>query len=269
MKALRDVDEFLRRPVGHYFEGSTFVYWYPELGVNGISLRDCPNSEDIQQLTRLMDAVLPPTGGPHVSFIDARRLSHVEPAAFVSLARYLETRWEAFGLLIQRQALVRPAGLAGAVVAGFYDVLRPSYPARVFDDFDDALTWLGSDASRIAQSALSEIGAHEYGADPLLLSLRRLLERTPGKTSVAIAARELAVSERTLQRRLRAAATTFQDEVRNARVRASQTMMLTGEAKLTTIALEVGCASLQHYSSLFRRATGISPSAWRKRHASA
>jgi transcriptional regulator GlxA family with amidase domain len=76
------------------------------------------------------------------------------------------------------------------------------------------------------------------------------------------------VSQRTLQRRLCAAGTTFKDELLRARVRAAQTLMLTSEDNLTAIALEVGCASLQHYSALFRRLIGVSPSAWRKRFAS-
>jgi len=35
---------------------------------------------------------------------------------------------------------------------------------------------------------------------------------------------------------------------------------------LTNIALEVGCASLQHFSALFRKHVGEAPSSWRKRH---
>jgi len=35
--------------------------------------------------------------------------------------------------------------------------------------------------------------------------------------------------------------------------------------KITSIAFEVGCASLQHFSTLFRKATGVAPSEWRAR----
>ncbi len=36
--------------------------------------------------------------------------------------------------------------------------------------------------------------------------------------------------------------------------------------KLTAVAVEVGCASLQHFSSLFRKLVGESPSTWRDLH---
>jgi AraC-like DNA-binding protein len=199
-----------------------------------------------------------------VSVVDARRLIHVDPAAFACLARYLERRWETYGKLIRRQALIRPVGLAGTVVAGFYQVLRPSFPVAVFESLDEALEWLGPDECARARAALTTLNGEGSDDDPLVYSLRRLLESSRSKVAIGSVARELRVSERTLQRRLHAAGTTFQDEVLKARVRTGQSMMLASEANLTAIALEVGCASLQHYSALFRKVTGVSPSAWRK-----
>jgi hypothetical protein len=38
------------------------------------------------------------------------------------------------------------------------------------------------------------------------------------------------------------------------------------ELKITAVALEVGCASSQHLSALFRKMTGQSPRAWRATH---
>jgi AraC-like DNA-binding protein len=276
MQGIRKIDEYLASPVGRYFEASTFVYWYPYPDINGFSLRGCPDPDDIQQLIRLIEALLPTKqaldarGGvdappPVVSLIDARRLVHVDPAAFASLARYLESRWDRLAGVIRRQALVRPVGLAGTVVAGFYEVLRPSFPVRVFEWLDDALDWLGPSAGERARGALRILDGDEERGDALADRLRRLLESSRGKVTVARVARELGVSERTLQRRLHALGTTFQDEVLQARVRTGKAMMLASEANLTAIALEVGCASLQHYSALFRKVTGLSPSVWRKR----
>jgi AraC-like DNA-binding protein len=51
----------------------------------------------------------------------------------------------------------------------------------------------------------------------------------------------------------------------DARVRAAKRMLLDGDAPLTTIAIESGCASLQHFNTLFRKRTGQLPSAWRRR----
>jgi AraC-like DNA-binding protein len=41
-------------------------------------------------------------------------------------------------------------------------------------------------------------------------------------------------------------------------------MILGGGQNLSSVAFEVGCASLQHLSSLFRKVTGKTPSEWRR-----
>jgi AraC-like DNA-binding protein len=73
------------------------------------------------------------------------------------------------------------------------------------------------------------------------------------------------VSERTLQRKLGELGTTFQHELSEARVRVAKRLLIDSEAPVTNIALDVGCASLQHFSALFRKHEGESPSTFRKR----
>lgn len=104
------------------------------------------------------------------------------------------------------------------------------------------------------------------GRGPLVATLRHAVAASPGRPTLARVARTLGLSARSLQRRLRALGTTFQAESGAARVREAQAMMLTSDASLTAIAFDVGCASTQHFSTLFRRVTGQSPSAWRARH---
>jgi AraC-like DNA-binding protein len=268
MQAASSIVDLLERPIGRYYRASTFAYWYPARDVNGITLWGCPTADDMEQLTLLMDAVLPPRGGPHVSLVDARRLTHVDAGAFSVMTGYFETRRAAFSSVIQRQALVRPVGLAGAVVAGFYQVVAPSFPVAIFEALDEALSWLAPNGSRALEIALDELQSWAGEQEPLLAAVRSALQRSHARLTLSAAARELGVSPRTLQRRLCAAGTTFQDESLRARVRAGQALMLASEENLTAIALEVGCASLQHYSALFRRLTGVSPSTWRKRFSS-
>jgi AraC-like DNA-binding protein len=73
------------------------------------------------------------------------------------------------------------------------------------------------------------------------------------------------VSERSLQRSLGAAGTTFKDEIAEARIRAARRLLADGDEPLSAIAREVGCSSLQHFSTLFRKRTGETPSAFRRR----
>ncbi|MCC6873812.1 MAG: helix-turn-helix transcriptional regulator [Sandaracinaceae bacterium] len=56
---------------------------------------------------------------------------------------------------------------------------------------------------------------------------------------------------------------TYQQEVASSQIRVAQRLMRDSSAPLTAIAFEVGCGTPQHFSTLFRRLVGESPSAWR------
>ena len=158
--------------------------------------------------------------------------------------------------------------MTGAVVGGFYSLLSSGYPTRAFADPLAALTWLGQpeDKSQALLHALNDLVMQQMGQSPLLSELHRVLRTRLVDAHLAEVAREMGMSERTLQRRLREAGTSFQTELNTVQVRTAQTLLLESDAKLTSVALEVGCASLQHFSGLFRKLTGESPSAWRARH---
>ncbi len=264
MVKAQTIEDFTSAPIGRFFRGRTFAYFYPSREFNGFAMWGCPTSDDIRALNRLMDVVLTPPGGPHLSLVDASGLTSVDPAAFATMASYLVERWDAFRGIVMKQALVRPAGLAGAVVAGFYEVLSAPYPTAVFTETEAALQWLGVQNPVTAESFLTTVQRDEGGFDPLLQRLQCLLEEARSKRlALEQAAATLGVSERTLQRRLRAAQTSFQLEMHRAQVRVAQQLMLSTNANLTTIALEVGCASSQHFSTLFRKVIGQPPRDWR------
>ena len=75
----------------------------------------------------------------------------------------------------------------------------------------------------------------------------------------------LGMSERTLQDHLRRAGTSFRRESNEALVRAARELLENSDASLTEIAIDVGCASLQHFSTVFRKVAGVTPSEYRRR----
>ncbi len=105
------------------------------------------------------------------------------------------------------------------------------------------------------------------GTPRVVPALRAWLDENLAGVSLDDATHALALSARSLQRKLGEAGTTFKAELAEARVRAARRMLAEGDAPLTAIAYDVGCASLQHFSALFRRRTHESPSAFRARHA--
>ncbi|HVT09638.1 MAG TPA: helix-turn-helix transcriptional regulator [Polyangia bacterium] len=96
----------------------------------------------------------------------------------------------------------------------------------------------------------------------LLACLRAYFDERPCAYAYEVA-RSFAMSQRTLQRRLRALGTSFQRETEKARLRIAKKLMEETDQSLKYIALESGYASLQHFSSSFRARERQSPSAWR------
>jgi AraC-like DNA-binding protein len=223
-------------------------------------------------LVRSLELELRPPAVAHVSIFDARRLEGADLKAFGIMSAYVCAHSSGLATWVRHQALVRPEGLQGAVVSGFYEVLPKPYPVQIFAEASAALAWLsqhediGADPASVAR-ALDDAFVEVTKTSPLLLGLRAYVEaHLTEDVAVGAAARFLGVSERTLQRRLAETSTSFVEEVAQARVRVAQRLLLDSGAPLTTIALDVGCGSLQHFSALFRRITGSSPSAWRESH---
>ena len=166
--------------------------------------------------------------------------------------------------MVQRLALVRADGVAGAVTSGFFGVTTPTSPTEIFEDRALAAAWLGVPDAAAALAELAAIEVRLTG-DPLLRDLQVALEAKLDRVALPVAAKALGMSERSLQRRLGDLGTTFQSELTEARVRVAKRRLTETDASLTEIAAMVGCASLASFSGLFRRVTGESPSRWRDR----
>jgi AraC-like DNA-binding protein len=107
------------------------------------------------------------------------------------------------------------------------------------------------------------VGSGEFDTDRVA-QLRGWLDRHVADATLTSAARALARSRRSLQRDLHLAGSSFRTELLDARVRRAKTLLLHTAASLTEIAHDVGCASLQHFSLMFRLHSGETPSQWRE-----
>ena len=250
--------------------GATFVHFSASPRLWGVLLWGRPGRQDALDLRRSLVRELEVGVPPHGSIIDATRLTGADVGAFDVITDYVRQSFDALSRAVTHLALVRPPGMEGAMVAGIYHVMHRPYPVEVFEDVSAATEWLVAhdpDSAEIARelpSALGDLFRNCTSTAPVVHALRSYLDANLTDASAADAARALRVSLRTLQRRLSEADTTFHEELAKARLAAAQRLMLDSDAALTTIALEVGCASLQHFSALFRRLTGESPSAWRE-----
>jgi AraC-like DNA-binding protein len=258
------VDDYLRDPHGRYLVEDGFLHWYASADLCGFIVWKRADEQLVRRLIEVLDVERTPHA-PHASLVDLRQLSHPDPAAFSLFVNYMKQREKDFAASVKKQALVRPEGIIGAVVGGFYNVVNHAYPSDVFTDSTEALAWLGVTEARAASliQELNQLVVEATGQSPLLQQLHRVLRPRLVEASLADTAREMGMSERTLQRRLREAGTSFQAELNAVQVKTAQQLLLETDMKLTAVAVEVGCASLQHFSSLFRKVVGEAPSTWR------
>jgi AraC-like DNA-binding protein len=87
-----------------------------------------------------------------------------------------------------------------------------------------------------------------------------------GRATLAHAAQALGISARTLQRRLQAEATSFEELVETVR-RAQSMMFLDAHMSIAEVAYLLGYAEPSVFHRAFKRWTGTSPEAWRATHA--
>jgi AraC-like DNA-binding protein len=260
VRGARDAEDYAADPAGAYLALPRALVFCARPTLWGFAMWGRPGEPDVRRLVPMLELELAPDVGPHASLVDMRRLEAGDPRGFALLARYLRGNFLAFKTRVTRLALVRPAGVLGATVAGFFEVAGAPYPVRVFDSLPAAAAWLR--AGEVAR-VLDDVLAAASDTAPVLLDLRGWLDTHLETATLSRAARAVSRAPRSLQRDLLASRTCFQRELDAARVRLARRLLSDSDAPLTEIAYDVGCASPQHFSKLFRRVMGKSPSKWR------
>ena len=261
------LDELLASPGSRYFTRPRSLSFIVDPQLVGVIVWDRLEAGELLELLRAHERMRPVLAPRTAALVDARHLELPDPAAFTTMVSYLAERSEWLAEYLDRLALVRTElGVVAATAAGFFDVTARPFAARTFTDLAGALGWLGRGDAADLEADLEAIYAEASGTPPLLRKLRALLEARPGALALEHASRELAMTGRSLQRGLKSCGTTFQAEQNRAQVRVAQRLLGQSDAALEQVASDVGCASLSHFSALFRRVTGETPTDWRRHH---
>lgn len=104
-----------------------------------------------------------------------------------------------------------------------------------------------------------------YSANSFVQSVIEVLAATNEGHSIETTSRKVGVSKRTLQRRLNEHSLTFHDLLGTVRARQAQELLTASELPIAEIAWRMGYADATGFSHAFRRWTGLSPRAFRKR----
>ncbi len=258
---------FAEDPIGRYLVGAGWLHFRKSAHVAGCVLWGRLTEKELARPTRLVPVVQ--ARSKSMFIVDARRVEHVEAGAFTAASDYVKRHRRAIESATSRLAIVYAHGLPGAAAAGFFRIVRAPCQVDLFTDPLEASRWLAIERAAELFAELSVLQATAAGTEPLLRDLRALLgARLCSERALGDVARALHLSQRTLQRRLAERGTSFQQELAHARVQRGQTLLRGADATLTEIAYSVGCASLYHFTSVFKKVTGETPGQWRTRHRS-
>jgi AraC-like DNA-binding protein len=265
MEAVSSPEELFTAPGGRYFARRRFVYVRVDPTLSALLAWGRVEEPDARELADVL--VAEETSGipPHGSLLHFQHVEWADNLAVHSLGTYMMEHADAQAKVISREAVVRPEGTIGMLVAGFYEVVSPPYPVAVFATPAEALEWLSAAPGTLP--LLDEILNNARLEAGLIAALRDLLSTE--RVDVSTAARRLGVSERTLQRRLHEAGSSFRGELAGARLRVAQNLLLSDPTlDIKAIAAAAGFASTQSFARVFRDATGTSPTEWRTRELS-
>jgi AraC-like DNA-binding protein len=202
---------------------------------------------------------------PLPCLIDLRHVASIDPAMLAVRGNLLVDFASTISRFVTRVAVLHSGGMIGATAMGIRELAPPPVAEKFFQEPLDALRWLEREDEAPLLLELDQLRAEAAGPTPFLRELRASLDAKPRMT-LQEAADARGMRERSLQRQLAEAGTTFQQERLLATVRAAQRQLLATGASVAEIAAELGCASPQHLSTVFRKFVGESPASWRRRH---
>lgn len=162
------------------------------------------------------------------------------------------------------EAVVRPQGVMGAIVAGAYHMFVATPRQRVLPDLASALAWLGRTDATEAVAAFLQRAAMRPG---IVDELRAYLGEHLDQGTLASASRALGVARRTMQLALAKESLNFRAVRDEVRLREAKTRLERADDKIEHLAHRLGFRSARHFYKWFRERTGKTPGEWRNAHA--
>jgi len=238
-------------------------------GLAGMVVWGRAETEDVDDLLYLFDRPQPSsmaTSGDVL--VDLSRVEGAGPEVFERLLEGSLRRMDVLRARIRRQVVVRPSGMIGAVAEGFSAFIHPDYIWQVVQDLHTGLALLQPEDSDGLAAEIQLLVDQATSGSPLVARLHAWLLPRCAAATIEEAAVALAMSTRTLQRRLGEEGSSFGNELSSARIRRAQQLLVDSQRKIEAIASEIGCATPSAFTTLFKRyCDGLTPSEYRDKHA--
>ncbi|HEY4240649.1 MAG TPA: helix-turn-helix domain-containing protein [Kofleriaceae bacterium] len=252
-------------PVGKHVVGRRFVVWCAAPDLIGSIHWGVADDADIRELMAVTDVIGHPDLAPQQRLlIDAHAIERVDADVMMGAVAQMRQHYARWAPAVERQAVIIPDNLTGVLLAAPLPILGPPYPFRYAATADDALAFIDHPAAAAAYRAMAAIARDAGAGAGLVERLRAAMSRDLVAITVARAAAALVMSERSLQRELQLAGTSFSDELRRARVAtAVELLRLDRETKVEAIAMRVGFGSASRLAVALRRELGVTAVALR------
>lgn len=287
MKRAHELRDFLGSPVGAYIAGKTWLLWCSQPDLAGALVWGHHSESDAADLVAAM-RMTASLATPYDFISDFSRVAAINIAALEILLADVKQQRETYYATTRTSVLVRPSGFASSLAAGAFRLYAAATDWRVFGTQEVATTshvtrpgswrrtWRIVDTTWESFVALdrSDVGelrqivegllANEAKVDVEIATLRGLLLRIPSVT-LSQAAKQLGVSERSLQRKLEDAGTNFRTLSSETKLQEARRLLEGTDEKLSEIARRVGLRSAEQLNKLFRIQLGENPSTIRKR----
>jgi len=263
LRRARDAYDFLFPSIDRYVLRRGWAAFGCE-DVCGISFWGTIDVASVIELAPLLNLAALPNKSPRPLYVDVRLVDGFAADVFALRSDLLSAKRESLKM-VTRGAIVYATGIVGAIALGLRDIAPPPFPEEFFTDPVAAMRSLGCTRGETLVDELDEIRRGASAVIPILDELRAMID-VKRRLTLPEAARSLGHSPRSLQRKLAQAGTSFQEELSLGTVKLAQRMLLAPGANVTEVSLEVGCASSQHLSRLFRKVVGETPTGWRDRH---
>lgn len=260
-------DAFLQQPRDSYFAGRDHLFFVPSPTLIGGCAWGAP--DELAAARLLAIATAPTATGMEERcdvVLDLSRVRGVPTAAFQTLFQGAVAHRDLLAGKVRRQALIRGEGILASAIEGFASLMQAKHAVHTFESLASALAWLGV---RNAPALIAEVNQLcddlERGSQ-WRVQLGRWIEANCVDPTLEDAAHALALSPRTLQRRLSEHDLRFSTMVADARLQRARHELVTTNDKIEVIALRLGYRSHSAFARSFQRQTSLSPADYRRAH---
>ena len=256
------VESFVRNPAGRYTVAGSCIVWCKARTLCGLYFWGRPSADELLEVARICEAHPQAMDATFDVVSDGREVEALDGEA---LAVQMAWLWRHGPSLLEHARIwsVVAEGSVAARLARMMPSFNDSERFRVTTDAHEAFRAVRGEAGAALLVEVEGIAARVRGVPRELHVIRTLLGRRLD-ARIEDAAKELGVSERSLQRWLNQRGLSFHDEVVAARLAVACELLQTTDLKVAAIAARLGISE-RAVTMLFRSQTGLTPMAWRAR----